>query len=84
MALAKLHNFCIDESDVPLRERHHDDVLDRDIFDVMLNDDYIDHEELNNIASCRTGTRRRNRFRVILEQKGLCRPQYKIKSIINT
>jgi len=51
MDVAKLHNFCIDESDVPLRERHHDDVLDGDIFDVMLNDDYIDHEELNYVAS---------------------------------
>ena len=80
MAVAKLHNFCIDESDVPLRERHHDDVLDRDIFDVMLNDDYIDHEELNYVASRSTGTHWRNRFRVILEQKGLRRPQYNMNS----
>jgi hypothetical protein len=80
MAVAKLHNFCIDESDVPLRERHHDDVLDGDVFDVMLNEDYIDHEELNYVVSRSTGTHRLNHFRVILEQKGLCRPQYNMNS----
>jgi hypothetical protein len=37
MALAKLHSFCIDESDVPLRERFHEDVVEGDEFDVMLN-----------------------------------------------
>jgi hypothetical protein len=40
MALAKLHNFCIDESDVPLRERFHADVVEGDEFDVMLNEDF--------------------------------------------
>jgi len=80
MAVAKLHNFCIDESDVPLRERHHDDVLEGDVFYAMLNEDYVDHEELNYVASRRTGTRRRNHFRVILKQKGLHRPQYNMNS----
>jgi hypothetical protein len=80
MAVAKLHNFCIDESDVPLRERYHDDVLEGDVFNVLLNEDLIVEEELNNVTSCRTGTRCRNRFRVILEEKGLCRPQYNMNS----
>jgi hypothetical protein len=78
MVLAKLHNFCIDEGDVPLRERYHADILDGDEFDVIMNDDVIDEEELRYIRSRRSGDRRRNCFRVILEEKGLRRPQYNI------
>jgi hypothetical protein len=71
MAVAKLHNFCIDESDVQLTESYHNDVLDGDVFDVMQNEDRINEEELNYITSRRTGTRHCNHFRVILEEKGL-------------
>ena len=78
MVLAKLHNFCIDEGDVPLRERYHADILDGDEFDVIMNDDVIDEEELCYIRSHRSGDCRRNCFRVILEEKGLRRPQYNI------
>jgi hypothetical protein len=41
-----------------------------------MNDDFIDEEELHYITSRRSGTRRCNCFRVILEEKGLRRPQY--------
>ncbi len=80
MVLAKLQNFCIDEGDIPLRERFHADILDGDEFDVMLNEDFLDEEELHYITSCRSGTRRRNRFRVLLEEKGLRRPHYNMNS----
>jgi hypothetical protein len=32
MALAKLHNFCIEESNVPVRERFHTDIFEGDEF----------------------------------------------------
>jgi hypothetical protein len=76
MVLAKLHNFCTDEGDVPLWERYHADILDGDEFDVIMNNDAIDEEELHYIRSCRSGECRPNCFRVILEEKGLRRPQY--------
>jgi hypothetical protein len=78
MVLAKLHNVCIDEDDVPLRERYHADILDGDEFDVVMNDDVIDEEELCYIRSHRSGDCCCNCFRVILEEIGLCRPQYNI------
>jgi hypothetical protein len=80
MVLGKLHNFCIDEGDVPLRERFHADILNGDEFDVMLNEDLLDEEELHYITSRRSGTRRRNRFRVLLEEKGLRAPHYNMNS----
>ena len=80
MVLAKLHNFCIDEGDVPLRERFHADIWDRDEFDVMLNEDFLDEEELHYITSCRYGTHLHNHFRVLLEEKGLDRPHYYMNS----
>jgi hypothetical protein len=76
MVLAKLHNFCIDDGDVPLQERYHADILDGDEFDVIMNDDFIDEEELHYITSRRSGTCCHNCFRVILEENGLRRPQY--------
>jgi hypothetical protein len=69
MALAKLRNFCIDESDIPLRERFHADVVEGDEFDVMLNEHFLDEEEQYYITTHRSSTRRHNRFKVLLEEK---------------
>jgi hypothetical protein len=80
MVLAKLHNFCIDEADVPLQESYLADILDGDVFDVMMNEDFIDEEELHYLTSGRSGTHCHNCFRVILEEKGLCQPQYSMNS----
>jgi hypothetical protein len=80
MVLAKLNNFCIDEGDVPLQERYHADILDGDEFDVVMNEDFIDEEELHHTISCRSGTCHSSCFTVILEEKGLHRPQLNMNS----
>jgi hypothetical protein len=79
-ALAKLHNFCIDESDIPIRQRLHEDVLEGDQFDVITNEVFLDEEEQRFLTTRQTGNRRRNNFRALLEEKGLRRPNYNINS----
>ncbi len=69
MALAKLHNFCIAESDTLLRERFHPDVVEGDELDTMLNEDFLDEEEQHFITTHRSGTCHHNFFRVLLEEK---------------
>ena len=66
MALAKLHNFCINESDVPARERFHADIVEGDEFDVMMNEDFLDEEEQHYITTLRSSTHHCNLFRVLL------------------
>ncbi len=80
MVLAKLHNFCIDKSDVPLWERFSADILDGDELDAMMYEDFIDEEELHYITPRRSNTRCKNHFRVLLEKKGLNRPNYNMNS----
>jgi hypothetical protein len=45
MLLAKLHNFYIDETDIPIRQCFHEDVLEGDQFDVITNEVFLDEEE---------------------------------------
>jgi hypothetical protein len=80
MALAKLHNFCIDENDIPIRQRFHEDILEGDQFDVITNEVILDEDAQRFLTTCRTGHRRRNNFRALLEEKGLRRPNYNINS----
>ena len=80
MALAKVHNFCIDEGDIPVRQRFHEDVMEGDQFEVLINESFLDEEEQHFLMTRRTGNRRRNNFRVVLEEKGLRRPNYNINS----
>jgi len=80
MALAKLHNFCIDEDDIPVRQRFHEDVMEGDQFEVLINESFFDEEEQCFLTTHRTGNRRRNNFSVVLEEKGLRRPNYNINS----
>jgi hypothetical protein len=42
MSVTKLHNFCIDERDPPLKERHPDDLLDVDEMEVTMNAEELD------------------------------------------
>jgi hypothetical protein len=46
----------------------------------MLNEDFLDEEERHYITTHRSGTRRHNHFRVLLEEKGLRRPNYNMNS----
>jgi hypothetical protein len=80
MALARLHNLCIGTGDVPVRERFHADIVKRDEFDVMLNEDFLDEEEQLYITTSRSGTNPCNHFRILLEEKRLCRPNYNMNS----
>jgi hypothetical protein len=41
--LAKLHNYCIDRDEPELRGRHHDDHMDGDNDEVLLNTEHVDH-----------------------------------------
>jgi hypothetical protein len=45
MALAKLHNFCIDESDIPVRQLYHEDVLEGNYVEVLVHEVFLDEEE---------------------------------------
>ncbi len=80
MALAKLHNFCIDESDIPVRQLYHEDVLEGNYVEVLVHEVFLDEEEQHFLMTRRTGNRRPNNFRVVLEEKGLRRPNYNINS----
>jgi hypothetical protein len=80
MALAKLHNFCIDEGDIPVRRHFHEDVMEGDQFEVLINEYFFDEEEQRFLTTRQTGNRRNNNFRVVLEEKGLRRPNYNINS----
>lgn len=80
MALAKVLNFCIDEGDIPVRQRFHEDVMEGDQFEVLINESFLDEEEQHFLMTRRTGNRRPNNFRVVLEEKGLRRPNYNINS----
>jgi hypothetical protein len=51
MALAKLHNFCIDETVIPIRQQFHEDVLESDQFDVIINEVFLDEDE-QHILTC--------------------------------
>lgn len=45
MSVTKLDNFCIDERDPPLKERHPDDLLDGDEMEVTMNAEELDGVE---------------------------------------
>ncbi len=55
MALAKLHNFCIDETDIPIRQRFIEDILEGDQFDVITNEFFLDEDEQRFLMTCQTG-----------------------------
>jgi hypothetical protein len=80
MAKAKLHNYCIDETDVPVRQRFQKDVLEGDQFDVITNEVFLDEEEQHFLTTHQTGNRRCKNLRALLEEKGLRRPDYNISS----
>jgi hypothetical protein len=80
MASAKLHNFCIDETDVPVRQHFHQDVLEGDQFDVITNEVFLDEEEQHFLTTHQTGNCNCINLRALLEEKGLPRPNYDINS----
>ncbi len=80
MALAKLHNFCIDETDIQVRQWFHEDVLEGDQFDVITNEVFLDEDEQSFLTTYWIGHWHHNNLRALLEEKGLCRPNYNIKS----
>ena len=54
--------------------------MEGDQFEVLINESFVDEEEQRFLTTRRTGNRRRNNFRVVLEEKGLRRPNYNINS----
>jgi hypothetical protein len=67
-ALGRLHNFCIDCNDIPVRERARRDHEDGDEMEVILNDEFAE-ESLR-----AERLQRRNKFKVELHRKGMIRP----------
>jgi hypothetical protein len=47
-----LHNFCIDETDIPIRQQFHEDVLEGDQFDVITNEVILDEDEQRFLMTC--------------------------------
>ena len=69
-ALAKLHNYCIDE-DIPLTQhRFYEDMQDGDAPDVLLNEEESDEATHSFVANKRTA------FTKELELKGVRRPNH--------
>jgi hypothetical protein len=54
--------------------------MEGDQFEVLINESFLDEEEQHFLMTRRTGNRRPNNFRVVLEEKGLRRPNYNINS----
>jgi len=54
--------------------------MEGDQFEVLINESFFDEEEQCFLTTHRTGNRRRNNFSVVLEEKGLRRPNYNINS----
>lgn len=94
-ALAKLHNFCIDEKDGdPYRKRYHKDIRAGDSLNVHMNDNHIDpsngwrrrnhrvidEDEKNFLSLSRARRKRRNGFRQIYQQRGYKRPNFSMNS----
>ncbi len=80
MALAILHNFCIDETDISIRQWFHEDVLEGDQIDVTTNEVFLDEDEHPFLTTCWTDHQCHNYFRALLEKKGLHRPNHNINS----
>jgi hypothetical protein len=87
-ALAKLHNFCIDENDKPTRERLPTDSREGDELRVRTNpeenpkkrkrgpDREIDDDERMFLENAIEGRRRRNGFSLVFQKMGYKRPAY--------
>ena len=80
MCCAKLHNFCIDESDAPIRARYINDIQPNDTCDLVMNQYHVDSDELQFISTSNHGRLKRNRLCYILQSKGIVRPTHNMNS----
>ena len=79
IALAKLHNFCIDENDEATRERETYDTRKRDSLRVHVNPEEkreVDEDERIFLDNAIERRRRRNGFRSIFQRMGCKRPSH--------
>ena len=73
---AKLHNVCIDHSDVVIANRYHRDWQENDIHEIIVN---IEHEEDPNVPRVANGQTNGARRRILtdeLHRIGVHRPQF--------
>ena len=72
---AKLHNFCIDQKIAVVSQRHDDDVLPGDVWEVLDNHPKPNEDDGGRGLIRPTGCRRRN-ITASLQEKGIRRPAH--------
>ena len=76
MCCAKLHNFCIDESDATIRARYINDVQLNDTCDIVMNEYHVDYNGLQLISTSNHGRLKRNRLCYMLKSKGIVQHEF--------